>query len=231
MAQDDMNDGATQHARQDEADVAALAKVTPLKWLLAPLSLFSFLFSLVLILPGLIFHFLRMQDEQGNYRDANGFRPTLNRWLHNHSLLLVAPSLVILMALVPAVSHLLGQRGFFLVLGLLMIVTTGFTVRKLQIDHSRPQVSNLINCLVSSGVFMGIALQRMPISAIAPAVFLSSFLSFLWSGSRAPRMDWSLFLRAKNHASRWDGMAGPRRAAELEMRRVWRHLATVLAPP
>jgi len=177
-----------------------LAKFTPFKWLFAFVAFIPLVLPLVMILPGLFFERWRRRNELENYRDQKGFRANLHRQFDESYLVFFVFLIGMTFIFVAMGTHLFGfeNRDLFLVIGLFTFAASGFAVRQLEINRSWFQIGFLFVNLVMSGFYLCIGLGRLPITAVFPAIMLSTLYTIFANPNRLRplRMDYNLFLRA-----------------------------------
>lgn len=172
------------------------------KWLTSagkflPFSALAGGFSFVFVLPGFVLGSWMGTIERSNFRDAQGFRASNHRRFQR-SLLWGAP-LVLLAILV--LFNLTGSTGGLTVAILSVAVffaaLTLVGSRSLMIQRNPFQLSMFAYCCVVTLCMLALGLEWLPSSfGMLPSVAGSAliFLAFKW---RPSRMDYSLFLRAR----------------------------------
>ena len=175
------------------AILGGLAKFTPFKWLFffVPLGI-----PLVSVLPGILFHGWKTRDDQNNFRDPTGFRARLHRENGRGWLIILPVFMVIFFYLSAYIGNFFGTRTLFLAIGLFSLAGLVATVRQLEIDRRRSQISLLINSLVMTAICFSVGLGLLPIMAIFGAVLFSACLTRFSAKVHPLRMDSNLFLRA-----------------------------------
>ena len=179
--------------------LGTLAKFTPFKWLSTFILLV--IIPLIMISPVLMWPVAQwsMRDTQRNYRDPKGFRASLHRQLDASCLVFFMFMIGMVLCFIMMTTNLLGAKGFencFLIIGLFMLLETGFAARQLENNRSWFQIGVVLNFLMMSGVYLCIGLDWLSRDVFFLAIILSSFLAIFTNRSCPPRMDYNLFLRA-----------------------------------
>jgi RNA polymerase sigma-70 factor, ECF subfamily len=175
-----------------------LAKFTPFKWLFAFFAFIPLLLPVVMILPALFFQRWQRRDERRNYRDQKGFRANLHRQFDQSYLVFFVFLISMILFFATMTTHVFGTKDLFLVIGLFTLVAAVFAVRQLEINCGWFQIGFLFCNLLMPGFYLCIGLGWLPITAVFPAIMISTLFTVLANPGRfGPlRMDYNLFLRA-----------------------------------
>ena len=179
------------------AILSALAKFTPFKWFFA---FFWLIIPVTAILPGLFFERWRRRDEQRNYRDPKGFRANLYRQFDKNYLVFFVFIIGMTFVFIATTIHAFGleYKNLFLILGMVTFAVVVFGARQLEISCGWYQFFFLLFNLVMTGLYLCIGLGRLPITAVFPAIMISTLFTVFTNQNRLRplRMDYNLFLRA-----------------------------------
>ncbi|HEY1172306.1 MAG TPA: sigma-70 family RNA polymerase sigma factor [Verrucomicrobiae bacterium] len=158
-------------------------------------SLLAPFLGLIGLLPGMLLAWRSRQLERENFREPDGFRTRL----HDHfsrSFLWGFPLLLALFVVLQQLGTATwGLRKTLCILTLLLSIPTALGLRLLTINRNRFYVVSVLGTCVIYAVFVAVALDVLPMTAVSLSVIFSSFIS-LFSGERPVRMDYNLFLRA-----------------------------------
>ncbi len=171
------------------AIVGALAKFTPLKWVV-PFA------SLITILPMMLLSWFFTQREIRNFRDPKGFRARLFREGFSRQIGLMLIFLVLFLVILPRVGFGRGFDVLYLVLGGSCLVLGAISIRRLAINRSPYFVTMTLLSAAFGLVCLAVGLKLVPVVWIFLAIFAQAFVIVGVLKDRPARMDYSLFLRA-----------------------------------
>lgn len=174
--------------------LATLAKFTPLKWLFV---VFPIVLPAITILPAMLVHRWRMNQERKNFRDQAGFRARLygkfdRRFFIGFSLLLI-----ICLVLTFGMNRVSNAKTFFFIIGLFSAVNACLSGKQLQINRTWHQLNVFLSGIILAGVCIAVGMGWLPTNAVFFAILLSALPNLFRSRSSVMmRMDYNLFLRA-----------------------------------
>lgn len=203
------------------------------KWLtsagkLLPFSAMVGGLSFVFFLPGLLLGAWMGRFERSNFRDAQGFRADNHRRLQR-SLLWGSPLVLLAFLVLFNLTGLAGGPKVGIIsVAVLFAALTLVGSRSLMIQRNPFQLSMFTYCCVVTLCMLALGLEWLPSSfGMLPSVAGSAviFVASKWSPAR---MDYSLFLRARQGLLRSQSVANPTRLAESMSRADLMHFARFL---
>jgi RNA polymerase sigma factor (sigma-70 family) len=187
---------ASSSAKATAGGTAAVGMGTKIVSVLGKTFLFSWLVTVILLIVTMPFASILWRIERNNFRDADGFRPELQRCffrsvLWGFPLLLVGLAIIAYLGL--AVWGTIGQKFACACLALVVML---IYARLLTIRHNPYQISIFSICVIFAVGQSAWALDWIPPSLLSLPTLAALVVVFCFCSKRPMRMDYSLFLRA-----------------------------------
>jgi hypothetical protein len=185
-------------------------------------------FPFVFLLPGLLLSTWMGRIERSNFREAQGFRASNHRRFQRSQVWGIPLGFLAFLVLFNLARSAGGPMIAITSVAVFLAALTLVGSRLLMIHRNPFQLAMFANCCVVTLCMLALGLEWLPSSfAMLPSVAFSAplFVAFKW---RPSRMDYSLFLRARQGLLRSQSVANPTQSVESMSRADLMHFARFL---